>query len=109
MKSSINVQYNVYAPKAERNHATHLNHITRTVYLLGSQFKLPCGASSLERMRFLGHVNTNGTFPLHGMARYGSVRFTFGGVFQWVLYLVPGTFLVPPRPGFQAIRTVTKT
>ncbi len=24
-------------------------------------------------------------------------------------YLVPGTFLVPPRPRFQAIRTVTKT
>ncbi len=37
---------------------THLNHITRTVYLLGSQFKLPCGTSSLEQMRLLGHVNT---------------------------------------------------
>ncbi len=37
-----------------------------------------------------------GAFPLHGTARYGSVRFTFGGVFHWVLYLVPGTFLVPP-------------
>ncbi len=30
MKSSKNVRYNVYAPKAERNHATHLNHATRT-------------------------------------------------------------------------------
>ncbi len=25
MKSSINVRYNVYAPKAERNRLTHLN------------------------------------------------------------------------------------
>ncbi len=31
------------------------------------------------------------------------------GIFHWVLYLVPGNFLVPPRPGFQAIRTITKT
>ncbi len=42
----------------------------------------------------------------HCMVRYGSVRFTFGG---FPLGTVPGTFLVPPRPGFQAIRTVTKT
>ncbi len=42
-------------------------------------------------------------------ARYGSVRFTFGGVFHWLLYLVPDTFLVPPQPRFQAIRTITKT
>ncbi len=31
MKSSINVRYNVYAPKAERNRATHLNRATWTV------------------------------------------------------------------------------
>ncbi len=37
---------------------------------------------------------------------YGTVRFTFGG---FPLGTVPGTFLVPPRPRFQAIRTVTKT
>ncbi len=43
----------------------------------------------------------------HCMVRFGTVH--FWGVFHWVLYLVPGTFLVPPRPGFQAIRTVTKT
>ncbi len=49
---------------------------------------------------------TYGAFPLHGTARYGSVRFTFGG---FPLGTVPGTFLVPPRPRFQAIRTVTKT
>ncbi len=30
------------------------------------------------------------------------VRFTFGGVFHWVQYLVPDTFLEPPRPRFQA-------
>ncbi len=48
---------------------------------------------------------TYGAFPLHGTARYGSLL----GVFHWVLYLVPGTFLVPPQPRFQASRTVTKT
>ncbi len=37
MKSSINVRYNVYAPKAERNIAPHLNRATRTVYQLGSK------------------------------------------------------------------------
>ncbi len=58
MKSLINVRYNVYAPKAERNRATHLNRVTWTVYLLGSQFKLPRGASSLEQMLLLGHVIT---------------------------------------------------
>ncbi len=39
----------------------------------------------------------------HGTVRYGSL---LGG---FPLGTVPGTFLVPPRPGFQAIRTVTKT
>ncbi len=43
----------------------------------------------------------------HCTVRFGTVH--FWGFFHWVLYLVPGTFLVPPRPGFQAIRTVTKT
>ncbi len=36
MKSLKNIRYNVYAPKAERNHVTHLNRATRTVYPLGS-------------------------------------------------------------------------
>ncbi len=49
----------------------------------------------------------NSAFPLHGTVRFGTVH--FWGVFHWVLYLVPGTFLVPPQPRFQAIRTVTKT
>ncbi len=40
-------------------------------------------------------------------AWFGTVH--FWGVFHWVLYLVPGTFLVPPQPRFQANRTVTKT
>ncbi len=57
MKSSINVRYSVYAPKAERNRATHLNRATWTVYPLGSKFKLPRGASLLEQMRLLGHAN----------------------------------------------------
>ncbi len=43
----------------------------------------------------------------YGTVRFGTVH--FWGVFHFVLYLVPGTFLVPPWPGFQAIRTVTKT
>ncbi len=46
---------------------------------------------------------SNGTFPLHGTVQYGSL---LGG---FPLGTVPGTFLVPPRLGFQAIRTVTKT
>ncbi len=48
-----------------------------------------------------------GAFPLHGTARYGTVH--FWGVFHWVLYLVPDTFLVPLRSRFHASRTVTKT
>ncbi len=43
----------------------------------------------------------------HCMVRHGTVHF-WGG-FHWVLYLVPDTFLVPPQPRFQAIRTITKT
>ncbi len=56
MKSSKIFRYNVYAPKAERNHVTH--RATRTVYPLGSQFKLPRGTSSREQMCLLGHVIT---------------------------------------------------
>ncbi len=51
--------------------------------------------------------DTYGAFPLHGTARYGTVH--FWGVFHWVLYLVPDTFLVPLRSRFHASRTVTKT
>ncbi len=43
----------------------------------------------------------------HCMVRHGTVH--FWGVFHWVLYLVPDTFLVPLRSRFQASRTVTKT
>ncbi len=35
-----------------------LNRATRTVYPLGSQFRLPRGESSREQMRLLGLVNT---------------------------------------------------
>ncbi len=58
MKSLINVQYNVYAPKAERTRATHLNRATRTVNPLGSKFKVPRGASSLEQNALLSHAST---------------------------------------------------
>ncbi len=54
-----------------------------------------------------GDQDNYGAFPLHGTARYGTVH--FWGVFHWVLYLVPDTFLVPLRSRFQASRTVTKT
>ncbi len=43
----------------------------------------------------------------YGTVRFGTVH--FWGVFHWALYLVPGTFLVPSQPRFQASRTVTKT
>ncbi len=43
----------------------------------------------------------------HGTVLYGTVH--FWGVFHWVLYLVPDTFLEPLRSRFQASRTVTKT
>ncbi len=44
----------------------------------------------------------------HCMVRHGTVRYSslLGG---FPLGTVPGTFLVPPQPRFQAIRTVTKT
>ncbi len=53
------------------------------------------------------NLDRSGAFPLHGTARYGTVH--FWGVFHWVLYLVPDTFLVPLRSRFHASRTVTKT
>ncbi len=58
MKSSINVRYNVYVPKAERNSAPHVNSATRTVYPLGSKFKLPGSESSLEQNALLSHAST---------------------------------------------------
>ncbi len=43
MKSSINVRYNVYAPKAERNSATHLNRkLTRADALGHASIKQRC-------------------------------------------------------------------
>ncbi len=48
MKSSINVRYHVYAPKAERNSVTHLN--ARTVYPLGSKSNCRAVLASQEQM-----------------------------------------------------------
>ncbi len=57
-------------------------------------------------------IMSNGAFPLHGTAWYGSVRFTFGGVFHWVQYLVPGYFFsttsveVPNKYHYQNVTCV---
>ncbi len=50
----------------------------------------------------------NGAFPLHGTARYGTVRFTFGG---FPLGTVPGTwyFFSTTSVEVPSSRTVTKT
>ncbi len=51
--------------------------------------------------------STTGMIWRFSTAWYGTVRFStvhFWGVFHWVLYLLPVTFLVPPWPRFQAIR-----
>ncbi len=48
----------------------------------------------------------NGYLWRFSTAWYGTVRFTFGG---FSTGYCTWYFLVPPRPGFQAIRTVTKT
>ncbi len=56
MKSSINVRYNVYAPKAERKSAPHLNRATQTVYPLGSKSNYRAARASLEQMH-LGHAS----------------------------------------------------
>ncbi len=33
----------------------------------------------LQKLHFSAATSSNGAFPLHGTARYGTVRFTFGG------------------------------
>ncbi len=55
MKSSINVRYNVYAPKAERKQrdSFELRHTDR----LSARIKVKLIASSLEQMR-LDHAST---------------------------------------------------
>ncbi len=68
--------YDVYVPKVEWNSATHLNHATRTVYLLGSQFKLPHGASSLDQMLLLGHANIKQCCEIQWEKRLNSVKNT---------------------------------
>ncbi len=73
-----------------------------------------------NRYNLQPHPNRKQEWPwdlwLFSTAWYGTVRFSTvhffwggGGGFHWVQYLVSGTFLVPPRPRFQAIRTVPKT
>ncbi len=45
--------------------------------------------------------DSNSAFPLHGTARYGSLL----GGFPLGTVSPSSTFLVPPRPRFQVIRT----
>ncbi len=98
MKSSKNVRYNVYAPKAERNHATHLNRATRTVYPIGSQFKLPRGTSSLEQMRLLGHVITKQRCEIQSVGAFDlKRRFT-----EWPVYDIK-----VPREPFESIGLIS--
>ncbi len=77
---------------------------------------LGCTAGNEFYLAFLPLMKKNkfiqvcyyGAFPLHGTARYGSVRLTFEGFSTgystWYLVL----FLVPPRPRFQVNCTVIK-
>ncbi len=53
----------------KRNEATQIIWITSHEQFIrsGSQFKLPCGASLLERMRFLGQVNTKQCCEIQSM------------------------------------------
>ncbi len=83
MKSSINVQYNVYAPKAERNHATHLNRVTRTVYPLGSQFKLP--RRELTRTDAFTRSREHSAAVRFNEKRLNSAKNTNGSVVVWSL------------------------
>ncbi len=76
MKSSINVRYNVYAPKAKGNCTTHLNRATRTTYQF-SQFKVLRGASSLEQMCLLGHASTKQSCEIQCEALEFSRKHTF--------------------------------
>ncbi len=89
MKSSINVRYNVYAPKVEGNRVTHLDRVTWTVYLLGSQFKLQRGASSL-----LGHVNTKQRCEIQSVSAFQFKRCCT----EWSVYDV-----TVPREPFENI------
>ncbi len=57
MKSSINVQYNVYAPKAERNGACGESCYTDRLSAR-IKVKLPRSASSLEQDALPSHAST---------------------------------------------------
>ncbi len=58
-------------------------------------------------------IESIGAFPLHGTAWHGTLQYS-SLLWGFPLGTVPGTwylvrFLLPPRPRFQVIRTVTKT
>ncbi len=63
-------------------------------------------ASQLSPVKY-GVVYWRFSTAWYGTVRYGTVH--FWGVFHWVLYLVPDTFLVPLRSRFQVSHTITKT
>ncbi len=87
---------------------TLLNQSSQTVILAffhssGQELYLTCSVPTWKQLPGgVTKIATNGAFPLHGTARYGTVH--FWGVFHWVLYLVPDTFLVPLRSRFHASR-----
>ncbi len=55
MKGSINVRYNVYAPKAEQNSVNQLKRAAQTVYPLGSKFKMAAQHELLTRADVFTH------------------------------------------------------
>ncbi len=88
---------------------THFSHLADTFIQSDLQMRTIETIKTNKRATTCKCNDKSGSTPMalfHCMVRHGMVH--FWGVFHWVLYLVPGTFLVPPQPRFQEIRTVTK-
>ncbi len=113
------IQYN--NPEGLHAHSIHKNMVNcSALYLIRNKWLWPrplhCSfpsSSSLSRILFPKHIISVPSVLLlmalfHCMVRHGTVQYgsILGG---FPLGTVPGTFLVPPRPRFQASRTVTKT
>ncbi len=72
---------------------------TRTVYPLGSQFKLPRGTSSLEQMRLLGHVITKQCCEIQSVGAFDLKR----RCTEWSVYQPYGPDIKVPREPFESI------